>query len=123
MNDKRNDFRRLRAEYDLAFRRWEDEVRSLDLLASQPNADSKAVEQKQRLVEEAQNAYRESRNSLAQFLVGALGISSDHPFAAPAAAVESDVTAGVGRLRQRLGAARENTTLNEDCARVEQVVG
>jgi hypothetical protein len=124
MNDNRNQFRLLRAEYDLSFRRWEDEVRGLELLTSQPNADPKAVERAQRLAEEAQNAYRESRNSLAQFLVSALGISSDHASSEPASAVPSrnTVTPDVGRLKQRLEAAREHSALDEECARVRQLV-
>jgi hypothetical protein len=124
MNDKRNQFRLLRADYDLSFRRWEDEVRGLELLTSQPNADARAVERVQRRVEEAQNAYRESRNLLAQFLVSALGISSDHSASERAAVLHSEnsVTEGVGRLKQRLEPARERNAFDEDCARVEQLV-
>lgn len=124
MNDKRNQFRLLRAEYDLSFRRWEDEVRGLELLTSQPNADARAVERAQHRVEEAQNAYRESRNLLAQFLVNALGISSDHS-AEPATAAthfENTAASGAARLKQRLEPARERNAFDEDCARVEQLV-
>ncbi len=119
MNDKRNDFRRLRAEYDLSFRRWEDEVRSLELLTSQPDADAKVVERAQRRVDEAQNTYRENRNVLAKFLVGALGISSDHSADVHA---DSHATSGVSRLKRRLEAARERNVLQEDHARTPQLV-
>ena len=125
MNDKRQDFRRLRAEYDLSFRRWEDEVRSLELLTSQPNAESKAVERAQARVEAAQNTYRENRNLLVRFLVGALGISPGQPQSEPAAAAgysQNAVTTDAGCLKQRLEAAREHNALQEDRVRFEQLV-
>ena len=123
MNDKRNDFRRLRAEYDLSFRRWEEEVRGLELLTSQPDADSEAVERAQLRVDEAQNAYRENRNRLAQFLVSALGISSDRASSEPPSAVsENAVASGVGRLQQRIEAAREQRASDKEYARVRHLV-
>ena len=125
MNDKRQDFRRLRAEYDLSFRRWEDEVRSLELLTSQPNAEPKAVERAQERVEAAQNTYRENRNLLVKFLVGALGISPDHAPSEPVSAAghtQNTVTADVGRLKQRIEAAREHNASQEDRVRFEQLV-
>ncbi len=125
MNDQRSQFRRLRAEYDVSFRRWEDEVRSLELLTSQPGADSKAIERAQRRVAEAQDAYRESRNLLAKFLVTALGISSDHSPSEPASAAPNSANTGtsqVGRLNQILETAREHSSLDEADLHAAQLI-
>ncbi len=62
-------FQRLRKAYDAAFQNWTRQVRLLESLTSGSVQDSSAIEEARRQVEQAQIAYRESRNLLAEFIM------------------------------------------------------
>jgi Protein of unknown function (DUF2934) len=62
-------FAALRETYNQRFHRLAQEVHHLQSLMSQPAADGRAVEEAKRCVEQAQSAYRESRDLLAWFML------------------------------------------------------
>jgi len=59
----------LRKAYEDAFHRYAQLVRWLNSLTVQPGAQSAAIEEARRAVEQAQSAYREKRDALAHFVL------------------------------------------------------
>jgi hypothetical protein len=62
-------WRLLRAEHDLAFRRWKAEVFSWQSLLSQVPQDRQAIEQARQRMEESAAAYRAKRDRLAGYIL------------------------------------------------------
>ncbi len=68
-SERESQFVSLREAYEDAFRGFSLKVHLLQSLASQETPDGRAVEEAKRLVEQAHDAYRESRGLLAQFML------------------------------------------------------
>jgi hypothetical protein len=62
-------FQSLRAAYDAAFRQWVWQVGRLQSLTAAAHPEAAAVEEARRRVAQAEAAYRQSRNLLAEFLI------------------------------------------------------
>jgi hypothetical protein len=64
-----DEFRRLRVAYEEAFHGFSSQVRHLQSLNSRPGSGDTAVKTAQDLLDRAQNAYRQTRDSLARFIL------------------------------------------------------
>ncbi len=64
-----DEFRRLRVAYEEAFHGFSSQVRLLQSLTSRPDSGNAATKTAQDLLEHAQSAYRQTRDSLARFIL------------------------------------------------------
>lgn len=64
-----DEFRRLRVAYEEAFHGFSSQARLLQSLTSRPGSGKAETKTAQDLLEHAQNAYRQTRDSLARFIL------------------------------------------------------